>query len=70
MINSASYPISSLERQPVILGLMASAAFGKLKSNQDILSSNFTFYNLSTGGFVINCPRMNFFLENTREGLE
>ena len=42
------YSINSLERQPVILKLTASAAFGKQKSNQNIILSNPTFYNLST----------------------
>ena len=43
-----SYSINTLERQPVILELTAYAAFGKEKSNQNIISSNFKFYNLST----------------------
>ena len=33
---------------PVILELSASAAFGKQKSNQNIILSNSTFYKLST----------------------
>ena len=36
-------PINSLERQSAILELTASAAFGK----QNIILSNFIFYNLS-----------------------
>ena len=38
-----SYPINSLESQPVILELTASAAFAKQKSIQNIILSNFTF---------------------------
>ena len=38
----------SLERQPVILTLMAPAAFGKQKSKQNIILSNFTFFDLYT----------------------
>jgi len=41
------YPINSLERQSVILELTASAAFGKQNPKQNIILSNFTFYNLS-----------------------
>ena len=43
-----SYPINSLERQPVILKITASVAFGKQKSNQNLILSNSTFYNLFT----------------------
>ena len=39
--------INSLERQPVILELTASAAFGKQNPNQNIILLNSTFYNLS-----------------------
>ena len=43
-----SNPINTMERQPVILKLTTSAAFGKQKSNQKIIIMNSTFYNLST----------------------
>ena len=41
-------PFNSLERQPVILDLKASAFFGKQKSKQNIILSSSTLHNLST----------------------
>ena len=41
------YPINSLERQSVILELMASAAFEKQNPKQNTILMNSTFYNLS-----------------------
>ena len=43
-----SHPINSLERQPVISELTASAAFGKQKSKMNIILLNAIFHNLST----------------------
>ena len=64
-----------ISRQPVILGLTASAAFGKQKSKQNIILLNSTFYNLSSDiEFVevsLKTARVQFFfLEDTRESLE
>ena len=67
---------SSLECQPVILELTASAAFGKQNSNQKIIYRILDFRTFllidSLWGFIENCACMIFFffLKDNREGLE
>ena len=68
---------SSLECQPVILELTASAAFGKQNSNQKIIYRILDFITFllidSLWGFIENCACMVFFFfffKDNSEGLE
>ena len=55
------YPINSLERQSVILELTASAAFEKQNPKQNIILSNYTFYNLSVDIYLKTARAWIFF---------